>query len=42
LDLARPCKGRLAVIALLAVLGSGADLVQPLIYRMAINDVAGL
>ncbi|HEV2992313.1 MAG TPA: ABC transporter ATP-binding protein [Candidatus Angelobacter sp.] len=30
------------LIALLALLGTAADLVQPLIYRIAINDVAGL
>jgi ABC-type multidrug transport system fused ATPase/permease subunit len=30
------------VIALLALLGTAADLIQPLIYRIAINDVAGL
>ena len=40
--LARPFKNRFIVIALLALLGTGADLLQPLIYRVAINDVAGL
>jgi len=40
--LARPYKTRFAVILLLAVLATGADLLQPLIYRTAINDVAGL
>jgi ABC-type multidrug transport system fused ATPase/permease subunit len=39
---ARPFKKRFALIALLALLGTGADLIEPLIYRIAINDVAGL
>src|ERR1035438_10191654 len=42
LQLARPYQKRFVVIALLALLGVGADLLQPLIYRAAINDVAGL
>lgn len=42
LELARPYKKRFGVIALLALLATGADLLQPLIYRSAINDVAGL
>src|ERR1022692_4686022 len=42
LQLARPYKRRFLGIALLALLGVGADLLQPLIYRAAINDVAGL
>src|SRR5579871_6718975 len=42
LQLARPFKGRFALIALLALLATAADLIQPLIYRVAINDVAGL
>ena len=42
LQLARPYKRRFLLIALLALLGVGADLLQPLIYRAAINDVAGL
>jgi ATP-binding cassette, subfamily B, bacterial len=42
IDLARPFKSRFLAIALLALLGVGADLLQPLIYRAAINDVAGL
>jgi ATP-binding cassette subfamily B protein len=41
-QLARPYKRRFILIALLAILGTGADLLQPLIYRVAINDVAGL
>jgi len=42
LGLARPYRGRFLVIALLALLGTAADLVEPLIYRAAVNDVAGL
>ncbi len=42
LGLARPYRGRFLVIALLALLGAAADLVEPLIYRAAVNDVAGL
>ena len=42
LQLARPFKKRVVLIAILALLGTGADLIQPLIYRVAINDVAGL
>ena len=42
LQLARPYRKRFVLIALLALLGTGADLLQPLIYRTAINDVAGL
>jgi ABC-type multidrug transport system fused ATPase/permease subunit len=40
--LARPQRRRFLVIGLLALLATGADLLQPLIYRTAINDVAGL
>ena len=42
LQLARPYRKRFLLIALLALVGTGADLLQPLIYRIAINDVAGL
>ncbi len=42
LQLARPYRKRFILIALLALVGTGADLLQPLIYRTAINDVAGL
>jgi ABC-type multidrug transport system fused ATPase/permease subunit len=42
LRLARPHRNRFLFIALLALLGTGASLLQPLIYRVAINDVAGL
>lgn len=41
-QLARPFKKRFIVIAVLALLATAADLTQPLIYRVAINDVAGL
>jgi len=39
---ARPFKNRFIVIAVLALVGTAADLMEPLIYRIAINDVAGL
>ncbi|MBI2690302.1 MAG: ABC transporter ATP-binding protein [Acidobacteria bacterium] len=42
LKLARHHKGQFAVISLFALLATGADLLQPLVYRRAINDVAGL
>ncbi len=42
LGLARPFWKRFLIIAALALLATGADLLQPLIYRTAINDVAGL
>jgi ATP-binding cassette subfamily B protein len=42
LRLARQFKGQFVVIALFAFLATGADLLQPLIYKRAINDVAGL
>ncbi len=42
LGLTRPFKKQIVLIVLLALLGAGADLVQPLIYRVVINDVAGL
>ena len=37
-----PYKARFAMVAALALLGAAADLLQPLIYRTAINDVAGM
>ena len=40
--MARPHRDRFLLIGLLALLATGADLLQPLIYRVAINDVAGL
>lgn len=42
IQLARPFKARFVLIAILALLATAADLTQPLIYRVAINDVAGL
>jgi ABC-type multidrug transport system fused ATPase/permease subunit len=42
LRLARPHRNRFLFVAVLALLGTGAGLLQPLIYRVAINDVAGL
>jgi ABC-type multidrug transport system fused ATPase/permease subunit len=42
IKLALPYKSRVILIAILALLGTAADLIQPLIYRVAINDVAGL
>ena len=42
LRLARQYKRQFAIIALLAFLAAGADLLQPLVYKRAINDVAGL
>ena len=40
--LARPFRGRLLLIVLLAALSTAASLIEPLIYRVAVNDVAGL
>jgi len=40
--LAAPYRFKLFVVAVLAVLSTGADLIEPLIYRVAVNDVAGL
>ena len=40
--LARSFRGRVVVIISLAALSTGADLIEPLIYRVAVNDVAGL
>lgn len=42
LQLARPYKRHFVVVVLFAFLATGADLLQPLIYKRAINDVAGL
>jgi ATP-binding cassette subfamily B protein len=42
LRLARPLRGRILAIILLAALSTAAALVEPLIYRVAVNDVAGL
>ena len=37
-----PYRKRFAVVALLAMLAAATDLVGPLIYRAAVNDIAGL
>src|SRR5579862_4400609 len=42
LSLAKRYKTQFVFIALFAFLATGADLLQPLIYKRAINDVAGL
>jgi ATP-binding cassette, subfamily B, bacterial len=42
IEFSRAYKSRFLLIALLALLATSADLLQPLIYRIAINDVAGL
>ncbi len=41
-DLAWPHRRRFAFVALLALLGTSTDLLEPLIYRAAVNDIAGL
>ena len=40
--LAKPYGRQFAVVACLALLATGSDLVGPLIYRAAVNDIAGL
>ena len=40
--LARPFWSRVLIIVFLAALSTGASLIEPLIYRVAVNDVAGL
>lgn len=42
LQLAKPYKRQFVIVVLFAFLATGADLLQPLIYKRAINDVAGL
>jgi ABC-type multidrug transport system fused ATPase/permease subunit len=42
LGLAAPYRGRLVLVASLALLGTAAELAQPLVYRTAVNDVAGV
>ncbi len=41
-DLAWPHRRRFALVALLALLATSTDLLEPLIYRAAVNDIAGL
>ncbi len=38
----KPHRRTLALVALLAFLGTGASLIQPLVYRAVINDLSGL
>ena len=40
--LARPLRARILIIIFLAALSTGATLIEPLVYRVAVNDVAGL
>ena len=40
--LARPYRRKFVAIALLSAIATGLGLLQPLVYRMAINDVAGV
>lgn len=40
--LAAPYRGQVIVVALLAALATAAELVEPLIYRIAISDVSGV
>ena len=40
--LAYPFRTRILVIIVLAALSTAATLIEPLIYRVAVNDVAGL
>src|SRR4051794_13110454 len=42
LELARQYKGQFIVVAVFSFLYTGLDLLQPLIYKQAINAVAGL
>ena len=42
LRLAAPYRGKFVVIALLAALATAAELVEPIIYRTAVNDVSGV
>ena len=40
--IAIPYRRAFLVVGILTILGTGAELAEPLIYRMAVNDVAGL
>jgi hypothetical protein len=42
LQLALPYRRQFSIIALLALTATSLDLIEPLIYRAAVNDVAGL
>ena len=37
-----PYRRQFAWVAFLALLGTGAGLIEPMIYRVAINDISGL
>ena len=41
-QLVQPHRGRFLVVAFITLLSTGVGLVEPLIYREAINDIAGL
>ncbi|MCC6763846.1 MAG: ABC transporter ATP-binding protein [Deltaproteobacteria bacterium] len=41
-NLSRPQMGRFVAVTVLAALGAGATLCEPLIYRVAVNDIAGV
>src|SRR6185436_14619368 len=40
--LAKPYRSRFVVVALFSAIGAAAQLVEPLVYRVAVNDVAGV
>lgn len=42
LRMAYPYRRQFAVVAVLALLGTAADLIEPIVYRAAVNDIAGL
>jgi ABC-type multidrug transport system fused ATPase/permease subunit len=42
LRLARPYRGRFLAVALLALFATATDLISPIVYREAVNDIAGL
>jgi ABC-type multidrug transport system fused ATPase/permease subunit len=42
LGMMRPYRRQLAVVAVFSVLATGADVISPVIYREAVNDIAGL
>src|SRR6185436_21191163 len=40
--LAKPYRSRFVVVALFSAIAAAAQLVEPLVYRVAVNDVAGV
>jgi ATP-binding cassette, subfamily B, bacterial len=42
LKLAAPYRARFLVVLIVAAISTAASLIEPLIYRAAVNDVAGL